>query len=72
MNIPKTIADLRAAYRRRAEQARCNNYDHIRPSRQTAHSTLVTIGDLKAQRLRIKNSRRAMNGLPPKLTYAEI
>lgn len=56
---------------RRAELRRqepLKNYDHYRIQR---HGN-KTIGMVKADRLRIKNMRRAENGLPPKATYAEI
>lgn len=56
---------------RRAELRRAepyNKYDHFRYQR---HGN-KTIGMLKAERLRIKNMRRAESGLPPKATYAEI
>jgi hypothetical protein len=49
-----------------------NNHDHLQPHYQSFHSRKVTIGMLKAERLRIKNMRRAECGLPPKATYAEI
>jgi hypothetical protein len=43
------------------------NFDHLRANRKSP-----TIGQLKAERLQIKNMRRAENGMPPKATYAEI
>ncbi len=48
------------------------NYDHLQPHNQSGHSEKVSIGMLKAARLRIKNMRRAECGLPPKKTYSEI
>ena len=48
------------------------SYDKYQANKQSKHSRKVTIGHLKAQRLIIKNIRRAKNGLPPKSTYAEI
>lgn len=48
------------------------NYDHYQISPQSKHAQRVTIGQAKAQRLRIKNLRRAENGLPPKARYSEI
>lgn len=48
------------------------NYDHLSPHPQSKHSQKITIGFLKKERLAMKNYRRAINGLPPKKTYAEI
>lgn len=56
----------RKAELRRAEPF--NTYDHFRLYRGTSK----TVGDMKADRLRVKNDRRAKAGLPPKATYAEI
>ena len=42
-----------------------NPYDAMLPSKQSKHSRHVTVGDLKAERLRVRNERRAANGLPP-------
>ena len=72
MNITKRIAEIKAANIARTEIKDIKNYDHCRPGRQSSHSMTVTIGDLKAERLRMKNLRRAENGLPPKASYAEI
>ena len=47
-------------------------YDKLLPHQFSGHARRVTIGDLKKQRLAIKNMRRAVNGLPPKASYAEI
>lgn len=47
-------------------------YDKLIPHQFSGHARRVTIGDLKKQRLTIKNMRRAENGLPPKASYAEI
>jgi len=41
------------------------NFDGALPHRQSAHSKHVTVGQLKAERLRVRNERRAANGLPP-------
>jgi hypothetical protein len=41
------------------------NFDGALPHRQSAHSIHVTVGALKAERLRVKNERRIANGLPP-------
>ena len=43
-------------------------YDHIRLNR----ASKKTIGQIKLDRLAIKNERRAANGLAEKKTYAEI
>lgn len=48
------------------------NYDHFLVHKQSAHAKRVRIGDAKAERLRVKNERRAKAGLPPKKSYAEI
>ena len=48
------------------------NYDNHLINRQSKHSRPISIGMLKAERLRIKNMRRAENGLAPKPTYAAI
>lgn len=48
-----------------------NNYDHYALYKRPGHRT-VTIAMLKAHRLRMKNIRRAANGLTPKQTYSEI
>lgn len=69
MNITKRLAEIRAAH---IAKKSTTNYDHCRPHAQSPHSENVTIGYLKAERLRIKNLRRAENGLPPKASYAEI
>lgn len=47
-------------------------YDKLLPHRFSDHARRVTIGDLKKQRLAMKNMRRAEHGLPPKTSYAEI
>lgn len=61
MNIPERIQALK-------DRFKAKTYDHLRPNR----GCNKVIGMLKAERLRIKNLRRAENGLPPKNTYAEI
>lgn len=56
---------------RRAElnrQTPYRSYDNMRLYR----GTNKTIGMVKAERLCLKNARRAECGLPPKATYAEI
>lgn len=64
------------SYRSNMTQARrampYRTYENARLNRQSSHSAPVSVGQAKAQRLRIKNMRRADNGLPPKATYAEI
>lgn len=72
MNITKRLEAIKRAHRARTDIKDIKNYDHCGPGRQSAHSQHVTIGGLKADRLRIKNLRRAENGLPPKASYAEI
>lgn len=47
-------------------------YDKLIPHRFSDHARLWNIAMLKAQRLTIKNARRALHGLPPKKTYAEV
>jgi hypothetical protein len=69
MNIIKRLAEIKAAHISRTST---KNYDHCKPHAQSSHTENVTIGYLKSERLRIKNMRRAENGLPPKATYAEI
>lgn len=49
-----------------------SNYDGFQPHRQSDHGHKITVGHLKAERLRVKNMRRAQNGLPPVKSYAEI
>lgn len=68
MNITERLQAIKERYR----STKNNNYDHLSPHYQSRHSQRVTIGSLKAERLRIKNMRRAENSLPPKATYAEI
>ena len=41
------------------------DWDYALPHRQSEHSKHVTVGQLKAERLRVRNERRAANGLPP-------
>lgn len=65
IDITKKLAAIKARYK---ESRQCKNYDHYRIQRNANK----TIGMVKADRLRIKNMRRAENGLPPKATYAEI
>jgi hypothetical protein len=48
------------------------DYSKYRVNQQSRHSTPVTVARIKADRLAIKNKRRAQNGLPPKASYAEI
>ena len=48
------------------------NVDNYLPHSFSEHSRKLNIGMLKAERLRVKNERRARNGLPPIKTYAEI
>ena len=69
MSITDKLEAIKASHRAKRE---LKSYDHCRPSSQSSHSCVITIGNLKAERLRIKNMRRAENGLPPKATYAEI
>lgn len=47
-------------------------YDNYIPHAFSAHARRVTIGNMKTQRLAMKNMRRAENGLPPKKSYSEI
>jgi hypothetical protein len=47
-------------------------YDKLIPHSFSDHSRKMRIGQLKAERLRVKNDRRAKHGLPPKAHYSEI
>lgn len=47
-------------------------YDSNLPHRQSKHSEHVTVGALKAERLVVRNERRAANGLPPITNYAQV
>ncbi len=58
----------RAVELRRQASMPLTNYDHYRLYR----GTRKTVGDMKAERLRVKNERRAKAGLPPKASYSEI
>ena len=49
-----------------------HNYDKHLPHRFSGHARKINIGQLKAERLRVKNERRAKHGLPPKAYYSEI
>jgi len=64
MSITDKIKSTIDAYKQRRD---LNTYDHLRLIKNGP-----TIGHIKAERLRIKNMRRAECGLPPKSTYAEI
>lgn len=72
MNITHQLQRIKDRHQENLKNREVKNYDHCRPHAQAAHSENVTIGYLKADRLRIKNLRRAENGLPPKASYAEI
>jgi len=48
------------------------NYDRLLPHAFSEHSRKIRIGQLKAERLLVKNERRAKHGLPPKVHYSEI
>jgi hypothetical protein len=48
------------------------NYDKYQIGRMSRHARKVTIGMAKAERLRVKNERRAKNVLPPLKSYAEV
>lgn len=48
------------------------SYDKHLPHAFSNRARLVTIGRLKAERLRVKNERRAKHGLPPLKSYSEI
>ena len=63
-----TTPGYRARRTELRRQESFNTYDHFRLYR----GTCKTVGDMKAERLAIKNERRAKHGLPPKATYAEI
>jgi hypothetical protein len=41
------------------------NFDGALPHRQSDHTKHVTVEQLKAERLRVRNERRIANGLPP-------
>jgi hypothetical protein len=41
------------------------NFDDCLPHRQSDHTKHITVSQLKAERLRVLNERRAANGLPP-------
>ena len=41
------------------------NYDACLPHKQSDHTKHATVGQMKAERLRVRNERRAANGLPP-------
>ena len=47
-------------------------FDNHLPHHFTDHSRKMTIGKLKAERLRVKNERRAKHGLPPFTSYSQI
>lgn len=64
MSITDNIKSTIEKYKQRRELKSC---DHLR-----ANAKSPFIGQMKAQRLRIKNMRRAQNGLPPKANYAKI
>lgn len=72
MSISSRLQAIVRAHRAHRTEMESKNYDHCTPGNQSSHSRRVTIGQAKADRLRIKNLRRAENGLPPKATYAEI
>ena len=65
MSITEKLQAVKTAYLNRKP---IKSYDHYRIQRRSN----VTIGMVKSERLRMKNLRRAENGLPPKATYAEI
>jgi len=70
MNITDKLEAIKAKHRAKRE---IKTYDHCRIYPHNNRPVqVVTIGQAKAQRLRVKNLRRADNGLPPKATYAEI
>lgn len=48
------------------------NCDKLLPHAFSDHSRKIRIGQLKAERLRVKNDRRAKHGLPAKAHYFEI
>ena len=62
----------RKACRQSARRGEAVEYDYAGPHAQSDHSQHVTFGYLKAERLLMKNMRRAKAGLPPKATYAHI
>jgi hypothetical protein len=66
--ITNAIQSYRAKRAELNRQRKIAEYDHLRLNR----SCHKTIGQIKAERLSMKNSRRAANGLPPKTSYAEI
>lgn len=47
-------------------------YDKQLPHPFSDHSRKVRIGQLKAERLLVKNERRAKHGLPPRKSYSDI
>jgi hypothetical protein len=58
--LPPSKKQKRSPY-----QGKPVNFDGALPHRQSAHSIHVTVGALKAERLRVRNERRIANGLPP-------
>lgn len=63
-----TTPGYRAQTVERRRKEPFNRYNHFRVSRRSNKTILM----VKADRLRVKNMRRAEAGLPPKATYAEI
>ena len=57
------IRAARTEYNRAASKP--INFDAALPHRQSDHSKHHTVGQVKAERLRVRNERRAANGLPP-------
>lgn len=49
------------------------NYDKAKvPAPWGKHGATLTIGEVKAERLRVKNARREVNGLQPLKSYAQL
>jgi hypothetical protein len=48
------------------------DYSKYLVNKQSKHSRKITVAMIQAERLRVKNERRAKNGLPPKQSYAAI
>ena len=68
--LPKPKRDTRPW-----REQRCNNIGDwlVRSSRNRNRGRrLITYGTIKAERLRVKNERRAANGLAPRTSYAQV